>query len=165
MNAGKGWSWPQKNGQCTITSPPGPLLGFDDDEQGCFLKQRFLRGPVLVVLDGMQAVLLPGYCLYLLGARHNLSGCTSCSDLLPSSDLYTRRHALQSTYAKLVTEDDGSIGIRVLEQKIWVRGESYELQEIYGMDQTMGPSAQSSSQRLTDGLEDIIEGNECIICM
>jgi hypothetical protein len=45
---------------------------------------------------------------------------------------------MQATYAKLVNEEDGSIGIRVLEQKIWVRGESYELQEIYGMEQNRG---------------------------
>eukprot|EP00983_Pelagomonas_calceolata_P020003 631642-Pelagomonas_calceolata.AAC.10 len=73
---------------------------------------------------------------------------------------------MQSTYAKLVAEEDGSIGIRVLEQKIWVRGESYELQEIYGMDQTQGnaASANPSSLQQKDGFEDY-EGNECIICM
>ncbi|KAF5838659.1 hypothetical protein DUNSADRAFT_2423 [Dunaliella salina] len=72
----------------------------------------------------------------------------------------------QSTYAKLVTEEDGSIGIRVLEQKIWVRGESYELQEIYGMDQAQGAatSANPASPHQTGGFEDY-EGNECIICM
>jgi len=37
-----------------------------------------------------------------------------------------------------VKEEDGSIGICVLGQKIWVKGESYELQEIYGMEQNRG---------------------------
>ncbi len=34
----------------------------------------------------------------------------------------------QTTYARLVKEDDGSWGLRVIKQKIWVKGTAYELQ-------------------------------------
>ena len=34
----------------------------------------------------------------------------------------------QTTYARVLVEEDGSVGLRVLKQKIWVKGESYELQ-------------------------------------
>ena len=41
----------------------------------------------------------------------------------------------QTTYAKLVREETGSWRVAVLKQKIWALGTSYELQEIYGMEQ------------------------------
>lgn len=63
----------------------------------------------------------------------------------------------QTTYAKLVKGDDGGWEVRVLKQKIWVEGQSYELQEIYGMEQNKAaPGA--------EGFEDV-DGNECVICM
>jgi hypothetical protein len=76
----------------------------------------------------------------------------------------------QTTYARVVKEEDGTLGLRVLKQKIWVKGESYELQEIYGMEQNRGvamgtPTGPVSAPAQTaDGFEDV-EGNECVICM
>lgn len=75
----------------------------------------------------------------------------------------------QSTYAKLVKEEDGRVGIRVLEQKIWVRGEAYELQEIYGMEQNRGGAAGGGAAGAgglgTSGAEDGGEGSECVVCL
>lgn len=39
----------------------------------------------------------------------------------------------QTTFAVLVKDEEGHWCARVLKQKIWVEGVSYELQEIYGM--------------------------------
>mmetsp|Transcript_4725 Transcript_4725/g.10220 ORF Transcript_4725/g.10220 Transcript_4725/m.10220 type:complete len:389 (+) Transcript_4725:200-1366(+) len=63
----------------------------------------------------------------------------------------------QTTYARLQREEDGSWGLRVIKQKIWVKGSTYELQEIYGMEQ--GHPAE-----VVDGYDDL-EGNDCVICM
>ncbi|MEW5309992.1 MAG: hypothetical protein WDW38_001829 [Sanguina aurantia] len=63
----------------------------------------------------------------------------------------------QSTYGKLAKEEDGSWGVRVIKQKIWVKGTSYELQEIFGMEQNRGSAVE-------DGADDA-DGNECVICM
>ena len=38
----------------------------------------------------------------------------------------------QTTYATLLKKDDGTFGVQVVKQKIWVEGVSYELQEIFG---------------------------------
>lgn len=70
----------------------------------------------------------------------------------------------QTTYARIVREDDGSLGVRVIKQKIWVKGESYELQEIYGMEQNRGVAIGTPAAGPADGFEDV-EGNECVICM
>lgn len=66
----------------------------------------------------------------------------------------------QTTYARLIKEDDGSWGLRVIKQKIWVKGTSYELQEIYGMEQNKASTAGAGGE----GYEDV-DGNECVICM
>ncbi|KAG2442753.1 hypothetical protein HXX76_002834 [Chlamydomonas incerta] len=63
----------------------------------------------------------------------------------------------QTTYARMVKEDDGSWGLRVIKQKIWVKGTAYELQEIYGMEQNKAGGS-------GEGYEDV-DGNECVICM
>lgn len=39
----------------------------------------------------------------------------------------------QTTFAALVKNEDGHWTVRVLKQKIWVDGISYELQEIFGL--------------------------------
>lgn len=62
----------------------------------------------------------------------------------------------QTTYAKFVKEGS-TWSVRVLKQKIWVEGEGYELQEIYGME---GNRANAASQDSGD-----IDGRECVICM
>jgi hypothetical protein len=41
----------------------------------------------------------------------------------------------QTTYATLTEGHGGDVDTRVLKQKIWVEGVSYELQEIYGIEQ------------------------------
>ncbi|GFR41158.1 hypothetical protein Agub_g1822 [Astrephomene gubernaculifera] len=64
----------------------------------------------------------------------------------------------QTTYAQLVKEDDGAWGLRVIKQKIWVKGVAYELKEIYGME------AGKPSGNADESFEDV-DGNECVICM
>jgi E3 ubiquitin-protein ligase MGRN1 len=45
----------------------------------------------------------------------------------------------QTTFAALCTDEEGGgFEVKVLKQKIWVDGVSYELQEIYGMEQVRG---------------------------
>ena len=41
----------------------------------------------------------------------------------------------QTTFAQLAKDEEGKYQVRTLKQKIWVEGVSYELQEIYGMEQ------------------------------
>lgn len=40
----------------------------------------------------------------------------------------------QTTFASVVKNEEGQHVCKVLKQKIWVEGVSYELQEIYGME-------------------------------
>eukprot|EP00741_Cyanophora_paradoxa_P009857 tig00001668_g9548.t1 len=61
----------------------------------------------------------------------------------------------QSTFATLAKLPEGGWGIKVLKQKILVGGVSYELQEIYGIEQ----NAEG------DGGEAADSGRECVICM
>eukprot|EP00232_Nephroselmis_pyriformis_P001147 CAMPEP_0182913596 /NCGR_PEP_ID=MMETSP0034_2-20130328/38122_1 /TAXON_ID=156128 /ORGANISM="Nephroselmis pyriformis, Strain CCMP717" /LENGTH=335 /DNA_ID=CAMNT_0025050323 /DNA_START=115 /DNA_END=1118 /DNA_ORIENTATION=+ len=75
-------------------------------------------------------------------------------DAPPGSPLETWVQA-QSTYAKIFAKEDGGLGVRMLKQKIWVEGVSYELQEIYGIE----PQSTVGGE---DG-EDM--GRECVICM
>lgn len=82
----------------------------------------------------------------------------------------------QTTYAKLVKEEDGSWEARTVKQKIWVEGISYELQEIYGIqDIYNGKDKQSSSTPVQgEKVKDIVtqslasedlDGRECVICL
>jgi hypothetical protein len=71
----------------------------------------------------------------------------------------------QTTYARLKAEDDGSWGIAVLKQKIWVKGISYELQEIYGMEQNRANSAVPAIGTPASVPVEDIDGRECVICM
>ena len=41
----------------------------------------------------------------------------------------------QTTYAKILKDEARNWQVAVLKQKIWAMGTSYELQEIYGMEQ------------------------------
>lgn len=61
----------------------------------------------------------------------------------------------QTTYATLVKGEDGKYLVRVLKQKIWVDGTSYELQEIYGIEGSAGGTAAAGDDT----------GKECVICM
>ncbi|KAJ9526258.1 hypothetical protein QJQ45_009736 [Haematococcus lacustris] len=70
----------------------------------------------------------------------------------------------QTTYARVLREEDGSLGLRVVKQKVWVKGEAYELQEIYGMEQNKGVAMGLPATATGDGLEEV-DGNECVICL
>mmetsp|Transcript_32493 Transcript_32493/g.71011 ORF Transcript_32493/g.71011 Transcript_32493/m.71011 type:complete len:338 (-) Transcript_32493:259-1272(-) len=61
----------------------------------------------------------------------------------------------QTTYATLVKGEDGKYIVRVLKQKIWVDGTSYELQEIYGIEGSAGGTGAAGDDT----------GKECVICM
>lgn len=67
----------------------------------------------------------------------------------------------QTTYAYLIKEED-EWTVRTVKQKIWVEGVSYELQEIYGMQDT-GVSEKKSEKMETFAGD--IEGRECVICL
>lgn len=61
----------------------------------------------------------------------------------------------QTTYATLLRQEDGSYGIQVVKQKIWVEGVSYELQEIFGIENCSAGMP----------LDDDISGKECVVCL
>lgn len=61
----------------------------------------------------------------------------------------------QTTYATLLKKEDGSFGISVVKQKIWVEGISYELQEIFGIENC------STGMPLDEGES----GKECVVCL
>lgn len=67
----------------------------------------------------------------------------------------------QSTYASLRRDEQGGWACAVLKQTIQVGARSFELQEIYGIDQ----SANGGSE--TAKADDLDEdgGRECVICM
>ncbi|KXZ56576.1 hypothetical protein GPECTOR_1g518 [Gonium pectorale] len=105
--------------------------------------------PVVIRLEALNADIAAGAA--------GTSDAHSLSSLEPGCELPAWVQS-QTTYARLVKEDDGAWGLRVIKQKIWVKGTAYELQEIYGMEQGKpGGSAE-------DGYEDV-DGNECVICM
>lgn len=60
----------------------------------------------------------------------------------------------QTTYATLSENSDGSYGVKVIKQKIHVGNTSYELQEIYGIEQSQGAGE--------EGKED---ARNCVVCM
>lgn len=64
----------------------------------------------------------------------------------------------QTTYAMLQKDEDNSWRVIVLKQKIWVKNVSYELQEIYGMEQ-------NRTANLVNGVVEDVEGRDCVICM
>lgn len=76
----------------------------------------------------------------------------------------------QTTYATIKHEDDGGWTIKVLKQKIWVEGVSYELQEIYGLEHAAESKGNASSgdnagsTGTTDRADDA-EERLCVICL
>ena len=60
----------------------------------------------------------------------------------------------QTTYASLSPGEHGW-SCRVLKQRIWVDGTSYELQEIYGIENCATGNAE----------EDAMAGKECVVCL
>lgn len=67
----------------------------------------------------------------------------------------------QSTFATVLKDEEGKWSCRVLKQTIQVGARSFELQEIYGIDQ----SANGGNE--TAKADDLDEdgGRECVICM
>jgi len=61
----------------------------------------------------------------------------------------------QTTYAKLKEKEEGGFDIQVVKQKIWVDDVSYELQEIFGIENC------STGQPL----DDESNGKECVVCL
>lgn len=61
----------------------------------------------------------------------------------------------QTTYATLSPTGDGGWAARVVKQRIWVDGVSYELQEIYGIENCATGNAE----------EDATAGKECVVCL
>jgi len=62
----------------------------------------------------------------------------------------------QTTYATVSRGEEGEPVVRVLKQKIWVEAVSYELQEIYGIEQCASGASGSNIDE---------QGKECVICM
>lgn len=60
----------------------------------------------------------------------------------------------QTTYATLTPTETGWTA-RVVKQRIWVEGTSYELQEIYGIENCATGNAE----------EDAMAGKECVVCL
>ncbi|XP_002982812.2 probable E3 ubiquitin-protein ligase LUL2 [Selaginella moellendorffii] len=61
----------------------------------------------------------------------------------------------QTTHAVVERKDGGEYGVRVIKQIIWVEGVRYELQEIYGIENSGGGSGANFDD----------SGKECVICM
>lgn len=84
----------------------------------------------------------------------------SLEELIPGAEQQTWAQS-QTTFAALHKEEDGSWSVRVLKQKIWVDGTSYELQEIYGLEQAgkrpTGAGGMSSAEEAEERL--------CVICL
>ena len=56
----------------------------------------------------------------------------------------------QTTFAKLDKDEEGHWMPRVIKQKIWVEGTSYELQEIYGIENSSaGRSSADTGKQVT----------------
>ncbi|PRW34052.1 putative E3 ubiquitin- ligase LOG2 isoform B [Chlorella sorokiniana] len=62
----------------------------------------------------------------------------------------------QTTFAVLHREEDGSYAVRAVKQKIWVEGVSYELQEIYGLEQSVAAARADDPDN---------EERLCVICL
>lgn len=71
----------------------------------------------------------------------------------------------QTTYAKLRQDEHGAWQVAVLKQKIFVKGVSYELQEIYGMEGAKPGGAAAAQGQGGGAPYDELEGRECVICM
>ena len=64
----------------------------------------------------------------------------------------SQKHWVQSqtTIAEIDRDTDGAFIPRVLKQKIWVEGISYELQEIFGMEYASGKGAGEVGSAISD---------------
>ncbi|KAL4425328.1 hypothetical protein ABPG75_009344 [Micractinium tetrahymenae] len=69
----------------------------------------------------------------------------------------------QTTFAVLHREEDGSYVVRTVKQKIWVEGVSYELQEIYGLEQSVAAARAGAAGGADDDADN--EERLCVICL
>ncbi|KAL3141998.1 hypothetical protein ABBQ32_004641 [Trebouxia sp. C0010 RCD-2024] len=66
----------------------------------------------------------------------------------------------QTTFACVAKNEEGQHMCKVLKQKIWVEGVSYELQEIYGMEHASDGRARTQHEK-----EEDMEERLCVICL
>ncbi|GBG71540.1 hypothetical protein CBR_g8958 [Chara braunii] len=71
----------------------------------------------------------------------------------PPGEMLPKWVQAQTTYAVIEKRGD-TWGARVLKQKLWVSGQVYELQEIYGIDNGGGGGEETGDT-----------GKECVICL
>ncbi|KAF0737084.1 hypothetical protein Ae201684_006888 [Aphanomyces euteiches] len=72
----------------------------------------------------------------------------------------------QATFVAFPAGTDGKHKVQVVKQKVQVEGQTYELQEIYGMEgAACSAKAPKASAVAPDTTPDVVEGSECIICM
>jgi E3 ubiquitin-protein ligase MGRN1 len=88
----------------------------------------------------------------------------SLDELVPGAEQQTWAQS-QTTFAALHKEEDGSWSVRVLKQKIWVDGTSYELQEIYGLEQAGKRTAGTSTGGGGMSAAEEAEERLCVICL
>jgi len=106
------------------------------------LGQHFVQAPE----EGFNASLVQnrGLMYYHQGSHH-----FPVVIMLQTCDANPMRVQSQSTFATFKSGSDGSLSIAVIKQKIQVQGNAYELQEIYGIEQS----------------EESENSKECVICM
>ena len=74
--------------------------------------------------------------------RRHMTVCASAAPFPPTPRTHTYTHAHAHTHTRAHTHaHTHRPQVVVLKQKIWVKGVSYELQEIYGMDSVTGERA------------------------
>ncbi|KAF0695910.1 Aste57867_13302 [Aphanomyces stellatus] len=75
----------------------------------------------------------------------------------------------QSTFLMFPPMADGKLKVQVIKQKVEVEGQTYELQEIYGMEGACcaapKPTATGAVAPDMKPSDEVLEGAECIICM
>lgn len=64
----------------------------------------------------------------------------------------------QITQAVIEKNSNGTFQVKVVKQKLWIDGEQYELQEIFGLASSTEPEAVS-------GVDESNDGKECVICL
>ncbi|EQC39353.1 hypothetical protein SDRG_03557 [Saprolegnia diclina VS20] len=73
------------------------------------------------------------------------------------------------SFPKVTRGDDTTFKAHILKQKVQVQGQTYELQEIYGMDGSIAAAPKSptdgDAEAKAAATDDVLEGAECIICL
>ncbi|OQR97620.1 hypothetical protein ACHHYP_10195 [Achlya hypogyna] len=72
------------------------------------------------------------------------------------------------SFPKVTKGTETTFKVQVLKQKVQVQGQTYELQEIYGMDGSVAAAPKPSTADAPENkpaTDDVVEGAECIICL